>query len=148
VITKYLRSLKKSFRPVVLYGSDCDHIAQWPLVLYRSECYHIALWLVIYTLWKKMLEFKASKRKLWNDSIRVNKKWQKINRKKYQFNNTESPLSMIIDKENRTQKARHRWLLERESLSITWTETNLKKKLGTHTSLILSENINRLYLLC
>ena len=41
---------------------------------------------------------------------------------------------MIIDKENRTQKARHRWLLEQESLSIARTETNQKTKLGTHTS--------------
>jgi len=46
---------------------------------------------------------------------------------------------MIIDKENRTQKAKHHWLLERESLSIARTKTNLKKKLGTHTSLILLE---------
>jgi len=40
---------------------------------------------------------------------------------------------MIIDKEKKTQKARHRWLLEWESLSIARTETNLKKKIGTHT---------------
>lgn len=50
-----------------------------------------------------------------------------IRTKKYQLNNTESSPSTIIHKENRTQKARHRWLLDLESLSIARTETNLQK---------------------
>jgi len=52
---------------------------------------------------------------------------------------------MIIDKENKTQKARHRWLLERESLSIARTETNLKKKIR-NTYIIIFTSTDSSYL--